>query len=420
MPGEDILVMRSEELRKLDVVRKINEGVIKQRAGADLLGLSARQVRRLQRQVQKHGDKGIIHGNRGKKSPKKIGEKIKQRILDLRREKYTDFRPTFMSEKLFEEEKIQISKESLRNILIQAGEWQVKVKKKKHRKWRERKACFGEMLQFDGSHHRWLEDRGPEMVLMKFVDDATSRSYGRFYEYEGTIPAMDITIRYIRKNGIPRQIYADKHTTYRAFRAATIEEQLRGEEPESAYQHAVKRIGIKMTNANSPQAKGRVERNFGVDQDRLVKELRLAKICTMEEANVFIEGYWVKYNRKFSVKPMSDEDMHMQIPGGIQLRKVFRNREERTVRNDNTVQYESNLYQIESGRQLYGEKVQVEIDLKGKMYITHRNNELDYIKIDPEKIRKPEKKVVKHVKKRIPARNHPWRNGFIPECESRI
>jgi transposase len=419
MPGEDILIMRTEELRKLDVIKKVNEKVIRQKAGADLLGVSTRQMRRLQRRIKERGEKGIIHGNRGRKSPKKISEKIIKNILELRREKYYDFKPTFMSEKLAEEG-ICISKESLRNILIKAGEWQVKVKKKKHRKWRERKECFGEMVQFDGSHHFWLEDRGPEMVLMKFVDDATSRSYGRFYEYEGTIPAMDITIRYIRKYGIPRQIYADKHTTYKALRDPTIEEQLRGEEPQSAYQRAVKAIGINLINANSPQAKGRVERNFGVDQDRLVKELRLAGICSMEDANKYIESYWVRYNRKFAVSPMREDDLHMQIPEGIKLKEVFREREERTVRNDNAVQYAGNLYQLESSRRLYGEKVYVETDLKGKLFITYKTTAIDFIKINPDKVRKPEKKHVKSVKRRIPAHNHPWRRGFTPELEARI
>jgi hypothetical protein len=419
MPGEDILTMRAEELRKLEVIRKIKEKVIKQKVGAEFLDLSTRQVRRLQRRVESIGEKGVVHGNRGKKSPKKIGEEVIEKILELRREKYYDFKPTFMSEKL-EEDGIIISKESLRKILIKHGEWQTKVKKKKHRKWRERKECFGEMVQFDGSHHKWLEDRGPEMVLMKFVDDATSRSYGRFYEYEGTMPAMDVTIRYIKKYGIPRQIYADKHTTYKAFRDATIEEQLQGEKPQSAYQRAVKRLGIKLINANSPQAKGRVERNFGVDQDRLVKELRLAKINSMEEANKFIESYWPRHNRRFEVKPIKEFDLHMKIPENIKLNEIFRDHEERTVRNDNAVQYYGKLYQLQTSRHLYGEKVYIEIDLKGKMFITRNNLAIDYIKIDPEKVRKPIKVRKKTMKKWKPARNHPWNQRIRCEIEARI
>lgn len=419
MPGEDVLVMRKIELRKLEVIRKINEGFIKQKVGAEFLDLSSRQIRRLQKRVKEAGSVGIIHGNRGKKSPKKFGEKFKEKILDLRREKYYDFQPKFMSEKLKESEGIQISKESLRKILIESGDWQKKVKKKKHRKWRERKECFGEMVQLDGSIHPWLEERGPELVLMKFVDDATSKSFGRFYTYEGTIPAMDLTVRYIKKYGIMRIIYTDKHTTYRALREATIEEQLRGEKPQSSFQRAAKEIGIHIIHANSPQAKGRVERNFRTDQDRLVKELRLANVCTLDEANIFLESYWPKHNRQFAVKPVKEQDLHLQVPEGIKLSKIFREREKRTVRNDNTVQYDTAVFQIESNRHLYGKNVYVEIDLKGKVFITYRSEELNFTKIDPEKIRKPEKKIVKVIKLRKPVSKHPWRR-YVAETEARL
>lgn len=324
-----------------------------------------------------------------------------------------------MSEKLKESEGIQISKESLRKILIESGDWQKKVKKKKHRKWRERKECFGEMVQLDGSIHPWLEERGPELVLMKFVDDATSKSFGRFYTYEGTIPAMDLTVRYIKKYGIMRIIYTDKHTTYRALREATIEEQLRGEKPQSSFQRAAKEIGIHIIHANSPQAKGRVERNFRTDQDRLVKELRLANVCTLDEANIFLESYWPKHNRQFAVKPVKEQDLHLQVPEGIKLSKIFREREKRTVRNDNTVQYDTAVFQIESNRHLYGKNVYVEIDLKGKVFITYRSEELNFTKIDPEKIRKPEKKIVKVIKLRKPVSKHPWRR-YVAETEARL
>jgi hypothetical protein len=419
MPGEDILVMRKVELRKLEVIRKINEGFIKQKVGAEFLDLSSRQVRRLQKRVKENGSVGIIHGNRGKKSPRKFGEKFKEKILVLRREKYYDFQPKFMSEKL-EEEGIQISKESLRQILIESGDWQIKVKKKKHRKWRERKECFGEMVQLDGSIHPWLEERGPELVLMKFVDDATSKSFGRFYTYEGTTPAMDLTVRYIKKHGIMREIYTDKHTTYRALREATIEEQLRGEKPQSSFQRAAKEIGIHIIHANSPQAKGRVERNFRTDQDRLVKELRLANVYTLDEANTFLESYWPKHNRQFAVKPMKEQDLHLQVPEGVKLSKVFREREIRTVRNDNTVQYNTVMFQIASNRHLYGKNVYVETDLKGKLFITYRSEELNFTKIDPEKIRKPEKKLVKVIKRRIPASKHPWRRYVVRAAETEV
>ena len=202
---------------------------------------------------------------------------------------------------------------------------------------------------------------------------------------------------------------SDKHTTYRALREATIEEQLRGEKPQSSFQRAAKEIGIHIIHANSPQAKGRVERNFRTDQDRLVKELRLANVCTLDEANTFLESYWPKHNRKFAVKPMKEHDLHLQVPEGVRLSKIFREREKRTVKNDNTVQYDAVVFQIESNRHLYGKSVYVETDLKGKLFIKYKSEELNFTKIDPEKIRKPEKKRAKVIKRRMPASKHPWR-----------
>jgi len=413
MPGKEILLMRASELKKLEIIKEIERKAIKQKVGAEILNLSVRQVRRLQEKVREKGERGIIHGNRGRRSKRKIDERIREKILELRREKYRDFKPTFLSEKLKEEEGIEVSKETVRKILIEGGEWQVRGKRRKHCRWRERRESYGEMLQLDGSHHDWLEGRGPKMVLMKFVDDATSRVFGRFYEYEGTLPALDLTLRYIKKYGIPRQIYTDKHTTYKAWREATIEEMLNNEEPKSEFKRIVEGLGVSMINANSPQAKGRVERNFKTDQDRLVKEMRLAGICTMDEANKFLEGYWKKHNRKFSVIPASEKDMHMPIPDDLNLGKVFRVRKERIVRNDNTVQNEGNLYQINAERDLSGKKVFLEIDLKGKMYIIYKDEELEFKEIEKSKIRVKSIKKTRIRKKWIPPKNHPWRNGFV-------
>lgn len=420
MPEKDILLMKPSELKRLEIIKQVQNGVIRQKSGAKLLQLSTRQVRRLKHKVLKEGIQGIIHGNRGRRSKRRLKESVKEKILVLRREKYTDFKPTFFAEKLKEDEGITVSRETLRNLLIIAGEWQVRSKGKKHRKWRERKECFGEMLQLDGSHHDWLEGRGPRMVLMKFIDDATSRPFGRFYEYEGTLPALDLTMRYVKKHGIPRQIYSDKHTTYKAFREATVEEMLNNEEPKSEYKRIVESIGIVLINANSPQAKGRVERNFSTDQDRLVKELRLAGICSMDEANKFLETYWPKHARKFSVTPAKEQDMHAQIPEGINLKKLFRVRIERKVRNDNTIQHEGKLYQLYAGHDMRGKWVFVETDLKRKMFVTYKDQELNFEWIDPTKIKTPEKKVLKVRRKRVPSPNHPWRKGYFPEITANL
>lgn len=208
------------------------------------------------KKVRNEGDKGLAHKSRGKPSNRKLPKKIKDRVIELYRGKLKGFGPTLASEKLSEMEGIQISDETLRLWLTETGGWERARKVRAHRQWRERKHYLGEMIQIDGSHHDWFEGRGLKCVLMGYIDDATGRVYGKFYKYEGTIPAMDSFKRYIRKYGIP-----------------------------------------------SPQAKGRIERLFGTFQDRVVKEMRLRGISTIEEANKFLQGYLPEYNRRFTVKP---------------------------------------------------------------------------------------------------------------------
>lgn len=226
---------------------------------------------------------------------------------------------------------------------MEMGEWKKGRKSRAHRSWRQRKGHKGEMVQMDGSHHDWYEGRGGKTVLMGYIDDATSEVYGRFYYYEGTMPAMDSFRRYIEINGLPMCIYVDRHTTYKSTSKGLDES---GEEFLSEFGRAVKEMEVELHHAYSPQAKGRVERLFRTFQDRVVKDMRLRRIKNNEEANYFLEEYLPEYNRRFSVKAREGGDLHRPLPKGMDSRRVLCMKSERVFRNDFTIAYESNLYQI--------------------------------------------------------------------------
>jgi transposase len=264
---------------------------------AEILSLSSRQIRRIVRRVKKEGQRGIVHRSRGRPSNRKIADQLKEKVIKLYRKSYQDFGPTLATEKLLERDGVSISDEALRRWLIESGDWKRSRRRRKHRQWRERKGHPGEMVQMDGSHHAWFEDRGEPCVLMGYIEDARGDAFGRFYDYEGTMPAMDSFKRYIRKRGLPLQVYLDGHSTYKSTAKPTIEEQLEGVEPLSEFERALKELGVEVSHAHSPQAKGRIERLFRTFQDRVIKEMRLRGIKTIEEGNKFLEAYLPIYNK---------------------------------------------------------------------------------------------------------------------------
>jgi hypothetical protein len=235
--------------------------------------------------------------------------------------------------------------------------------------------------------------------------------HGRFYEYEGTIPAMDSFRRYIGKHGIPLSIYLDKHTTYKSTAKPTIEEELQGIEPMSQFERAMKELEVQVIHANSPQAKGRIERLFGTLQDRLVKEMRLRGISAIDEANRFLQDYLPVYNKKFMVAPVNKEDLHRPVPKGIDLEKILCIRTERTVRNDHTIVHDRKLYQIDEA--VLSKKVTVQQRINGKMLIVCKGKSLAYHQIarHPEEIKQPLTGMKR--KRYIPPRDHPWRGKFV-------
>ncbi len=406
-PGE--IIMTQKDLKRLHLINKVTEGKLLQREAAELLKLSVRQIGRIIARFKTEGASGLIHRLRGLQSKRKRSQKDINKILKRYKKDYHDFGPTLASEKFLELNHIKISNESLRQLLITEGLWTKKRNRKKHRKRRERRAHFGELIQMDGSHHDWLEGRGPKMVLMSYIDDSTGTASGKFYKYEGTQPAMESFRRYVSKYGLPQCIYFDRHSTYKNNNAkTTIEDDLQDREPLSEFGRALKEMGVEFIHANSPQAKGRIERSFNTHQDRLVKEMRLAKIKTIEQANKFLESYyWSKHNRKFSIKPQKIANLHRKLYLRSSIDRALSKRKTHTLRNDRTIVHNKQWYQILSLTS--AKTVTVEERYDGKMFITYKEKPLKF-----EAIKKPAKENKSLIKGRFKSSAHkPANNNFF-------
>jgi len=412
MGGKGIIGMSLRELQRSQIVQKVLDKEINQVVAAEILCLSDRQIRRIVKRFRKEGVFGISHRRRGKSSNRALSSTIKSKAIDLYKKKYWDFGPTLASEKLFEINGIKLSDETLRNWLKQEGLWQEKRKRKQHRQWRERKHHLGRMLQGDGSHHAWFERRGPECVLMGWIDDATSRVDARFYEYEGTLPAMDSFMRYAKKHGLPHSVYLDKHSTYKSPVKQTIEDELKNIEHLSQFQRALKELGVKVIHAHSPQAKGRIERLFRTFQDRLIKEMRLKGIKNIKEGNEFLRYYLPVYNKRFNVIALEPGDLHRSVSAEVNLNRVLCIKTPHTLRNDFTVSHDTKLYQVLDD--ITTKKVIVEERLNGKTYIIYKEKELRYKEITQRPVKKsPKVSTVKARRGYVPAKDHPWRKFKI-------
>ena len=413
--AKEIIAMSKKEIDRLRILHRVTDRQLTQVYGAKLLGITDRQVRNLLYKIREEGDKGIVHGNRGRRAANKMPREVEERIGRIIERKYPDFGPTLASEKLFELDGITVSKEKARRIMIAKGLWKVRKKKKRGgHPWRERKHYFGEMIQFDGSHHMWLEERGPEMVFMGYIDDATNHIFGRFYEYEGTYPAMDSLSRYIKRYGLPRSIYMDKLKTYKATRQPTLYEELRGEGPLSQYQRALKELGINDIHANSAEAKGRVERLFATLQDRLIKEMRLVKVKTIEEANEFLDDYLPRHNERFSKKALKEGDLHRPLPDEVNLHYIFCLKDIRTINKCYIVSWRCRRFLIDNASiAMRKRKIEVSEHFDGKLTFKLSGRYLKFHEIfepKPLKIQSKKERVkVKRKGKYIPPPNHPWR-----------
>jgi hypothetical protein len=336
-----LITMSNKELQRSEIIRQVIEKKIRQREAAYRLELSVRQIKRLVSNYRQKGPRGLIHGLRGKPSYKTISPPLKRTVLTLwQSELFHDFGPTLFSEKLAELKNIQISDETLRTWYpqdVSLPAW--RRKKRPHRHWRERKAHCGEMLQTDGSHHDWFEGRSEPCNLQAYIDDATGDVFARFYTHEGTLPIMDLTKRYSQKHGLPYSIYFDKHSTYKSTKRLTKEQRIAGEEALSQFGRALEELGVKRIYANSPQAKGRIERLFKTFQDRLIKEMRLRNISSLDESNRFLEEYLPRYNKRFAKPAREVGDWHKHHLTPQQISHALCIKHTRLVQKDSTISY---------------------------------------------------------------------------------
>jgi transposase len=398
--------MSQKEVKRLAIVMKAVDGEIKQREGAERIEVSYRQFKRQVKRVREEGEKGICHRNRGKVSPKKMSVEMRKEIVRVYKDRYADFGPTLGSEKLLEREKIMISRESLRKLLIQEGIWRSRRKRdRKLHVWRQRRDCEGELVQMDGSHHRWLEGRlDLEFCLMAYIDDATSTVYARFYEYEGVYPVFDSFKRFINRFGRPGEVYTDRHSTYKTTKKASIEDELEDREPLTQFQRVMGLLDIKVIFAQSPQAKGRVERLFQTLQDRLVKEMRLAGIDSINAANDFLEIFLPKYNEHFCVPAKNPEKRWRAPESGFDEQWTFSVRAERTILKNYTIQFRNRLFLIKSpSLALQGQKVEILQTLEGELRFSTQHKGLmveEISELEP-KLKKQKKQTMMQALKKL-------------------
>jgi hypothetical protein len=377
---EDIQ-MSAKEVDRWYLVKQAMEKKMKQAVVAEELGISARQVRRLVARGREAGKRGMRHGLKGRASAKRIGEDERKAVAGVIRERYGDFGPTLAQEHLEKVGTAAWSVSTVRRVMIEEKLWQAKRGKKRHRTWRERRRNEGLLVQMDGSEHDWFEDRGPRCWLVLCVDDATSKlKAGRFEDSEDTETMMGLAKRYIEQYGRPGTFYVDRDSIYRTNRQATVEEELRDAQPETQFGRALRELGIGLICALSPQAKGRVERQFKTLQDRLVKAMRLAGIKTQEEGNRFLETYLREHNERHGVEAADPADAHRPLLKDQRLEEIFSARTPRVVGNDRTVQYQNRVFQVlrEQPVRVYAKAtVEVEERLDGSVHVRRHGTYLN-------------------------------------------
>jgi len=417
--------MSNQDIDKLKVIQNTIDGKITWPQASDILSLSERQVGRLCARVREEGNRGVIHGLKGLPSNNKLPEAIIEEAIDLVKQYYADFGPTLANEHLFEDHKIRISTNTLRKAMIVAELYKPKSHKPKHRDWRERRACVGMLVQLDGSEHDWFEGRGPKCALLVFIDDATSRIlYARFITVEDTINLMRRTKEYLNLNGRPVAIYVDKDSIYKINRQASIDEELRDAMPLSQFTRAMGELGVDMIFANSPQAKGRVERGFRTHQDRLVKEMRLAGVSDMAAANKFLETFYIaKHNDKFAVAPASRINAHRPLLKTHRLDEILCVKLNRTLANDYTLRFNNKFFQVTKDQAIRirpRDIVTIEEWLDGSIHLKFKGVYLQYKRINKLPYRgyyatnhSELNRVGNATGTSVPGKDHPWRR-FIP------
>jgi len=380
------LLMSAKERRRKVEFEGVREGRLTLKEAAAKLDISYRQCRRAYKRFSQEGDAGLVHRRRGRRSNRAKPEAFKRKTLERCRERYEGFGPVLTMEKLAEDG-YTVARETLRVWLLEEGLWRPRRKRARHRQRRNRKEHFGELVQMDGSHHKWFGDESPPNCLMNMVDDATGRTLSLLGEQETTELAMKTLWQWCKRYGIPKALYTDRKNVFVTDREPTLEEQLAGQEALTEFGKACRKLGIEVITANSPQAKGRVERKHGVYQDRFVKELRLKQLTTIPEANKLLQNGFVRMlNRKFAKPAQSRADFHRPVEAGCDLREIFCFEKMAVVANDWTARCENQFYQILKKNNPLPrprQKVTVRRLLNGKIQLLYRGNKLAFKKIAP-------------------------------------
>ncbi|HZQ70874.1 MAG TPA: ISNCY family transposase [Terriglobales bacterium] len=411
--------MSAREVERAGVLRRVKEGKLKLVSAAQLMGISTRQAKRLWKRYQEQGIAGLKHGAAGRRSNRAKAERFRKRVLSLVRDKYSGgieerFGPTLAAEHLASEDGLAISSGTLRRWMLSAGLWSRERKRGRYRKRRERKAHFGELVQLDGSFHDWLEKRGPQGCLMNLVDDATSTSLCHLGKQETTWAAANVLRLWIEHYGVPQALYTDWKNVY--VRPASEAEKQAGKAPLTQFGRMCAKLGIGIIPARSPQAKGRVERNHGTHQDRLIKKLRRKSICSYEAANQFLsETYLPEHNRRYCRLAASEENFHRPRPSRRRLEEIFCLEQERRLSNDWVVRYDRRFLQMERESRHHAPaqaKVLVQEWQDGKLEIRYRGQKMAWKEI----LALPERPLVEKVTERLrplpPSANHPWRRDY--------
>ncbi len=425
--GEERIELSARERERLKVLDEIQQGHLSQVEASGRLRLSTRQVRRLERRVEAEGDGGVVHRLRGRPSNRKISPSRRERVLGEVRARYADFGPTLAAEKLAAQ-KMTVSRETLRKWMIEAGVWRARRKRlERVHVWRQRRASWGELVMMDSSPFRWLEERGPQLQLIALIDDATSRIWGRFAEHDTTLENLRTLEGWLRRYGRPLALYTDKNSMFFTTRPVQWAEQLEGQRrARTQFARALGELGIEAIAAHSPQAKGRIENLFGTLQDRLVKEMRLAQVSRIEEANRFLAEVFIPFwEGRFAVEPRCSRDAHRRLEREPRLEEILSVREPRQVAPDYTVRWRGELLAIpraEVRAGLRGARIEVEQRLDGTRWARFRGAYLSLrpcpgasgLSTSPSGLRPPglvDKPRAKS--KYIPPPDHPWRRTFL-------
>jgi transposase len=417
MIQEELIAMSQKERDRLQVLHEAKQRQITQKEAGEQIGVSERWVRKLLARMRKQGDRAVVHRLRGRRSNRKIAETERERAVKLVKEEYGDFGPTLASEYLRERHGLEVSRETLRGWMIAAQLWRPRrARVERVHTWRPRRAQIGELVQWDTSEHDWLEGRAEKLYLILLIDDASSRALARFVRHDSTEENLRTLRAYVQRWGRPAAVYTDRAGLFKVNRAPRIEEQLRAELPKTQIGRALEELGIEWIAAHSPQAKGRVERFFGTAQDRLVKGLRKAGACTLEEAQRYLERVYLPlWNRRFTVPPANPTDAHRPLGPQHDLAAILSHVESRVVADDYTFRFQAVRYQIAKPQVrpgLRGARIRVEKRLDGEMTIRFREQYLAVSRCDPAERPSNPKPRLRPPKTTPQPRQHSWMKDF--------